>query len=129
MGGKASRDKGHSFERRVAKDLREVFQDAKRGFQTRGGTKEEPDVDGTPFYIECKAHKKCNRKKAWKQADDAKAPGRIPVAVCKDDYKPITVTMLASDFFQCFGSAELLIHCDYGEWLALVGKTLGDRRT
>ena len=80
--GKASRDKGHNFERWVAKQLREIWPDAKRGFQTRGGTAEEPDVKGCgPFAIECKAHKKVDRVAAFDQMAAAVPAKFIPVAI------------------------------------------------
>lgn len=87
------RRKGHDFERRVARDLREIWPEAKRGFQSRGGTKEAPDVDGTDYYIECKHEKKPDRGAAWNQADDA-MDGRPAVAITKaTDSREILVTM------------------------------------
>ena len=50
--GKMSRTKGHNFERLVAKMLRVVFPDARRGLQYKDPR--ECDVEGTPFRIECK---------------------------------------------------------------------------
>lgn len=96
--GKAERDKGHNFERKIARELRELGYDAKRGFQTRGGTAEEADVKGVGrLFIECKAHKQVNRQAAWLQAFDGARPGMIPIAVCKDDYKaPVAVLPLTA---------------------------------
>lgn len=53
-----SRRKGANFERDIARALRAVWPDARR----RGGAQAdgrgcEPDVDGTPFWIECKRTK------------------------------------------------------------------------
>lgn len=97
--GKSSRDKGHNFERRIARELREMgIETAQRGFQTRGGTAEEPDVKGVgKLAIECKAHKKVNRRAAWFQAFENAKPGQIPIAICKDDYRaPVVVLALGA---------------------------------
>jgi hypothetical protein len=90
--------------------MRDLFPDAKRGYQTRGGTKEAPDVDGTPFYIECKKGKRTNIKAAYRQAESAAMAAhhanrrsiRPPVAITQDDRDVILVTM------------------DLAEWKALV---------
>jgi len=90
--GKANRIKGHSFERKIAIELREIYPEAKRGYQARGGTSAAPDVDGTPFFIECKKGKRTNIKAAWKQALD-NTDGRPPIAITKDDNQVTMVTM------------------------------------
>lgn len=114
MSGSSSRNKGHNFERKIARSLRELFPDTKRGFQTRGGTGEEPDVDGTPFFIECKKHKRCNIQKAYAQAlggaseeaaRDRSRP-RAPVAITQDDRGHILVTMNMADWKFLVGRAE-----------------------
>lgn len=105
-GGAASRRKGHTWERQVARDLREIFgPDVKRGFQTRGGTKEAPDVDGTPWFIECKCGKATNIKAALRQAVEA-TDGRPPVAICKDDRTEPVVAMLYSDWLNLLHTVE-----------------------
>jgi len=93
MGGRASRTKGHGFEREVAAFLREkVGIDAKRGLsQPRGGTSEEPDVltpGGWPVWIECKRGKKTDSRAAMRQARNAVVRGNVdawPVVICRDD--------------------------------------------
>jgi hypothetical protein len=55
--GKYQRTKGHNFERLVAKMFRRWWPEARRGYQYRDGA-EAPDVVGTPFWVECKNHKK-----------------------------------------------------------------------
>lgn len=92
MGGKHSRTKGHNFERLIARELQDIYPDAKRGLkQTRQGD-EEADVEGTPFWIECKKHRRVSLQKAWEQAvkdcDD-----RGPIVVHQDDRGPRLVTM------------------------------------
>ncbi len=50
---KSQRTKGHGFERYVANKLKHLFPDARRGIdQTQAGT--QPDVEGTPFWVEAK---------------------------------------------------------------------------
>ena len=70
MGGKASRTKGHDFERFCARLVRSSFPDARRGKQFTGGR--EADVEGTPFRIECKRLKDVKLgdvKRALQQAE------------------------------------------------------------
>ena len=97
LSGRGCRIKGHAFERDVAKIFRSLYGDGvKRGYQTRSGT-EAPDVDGTPFWIECKRGKRTNPKAALKQALEAKDE-RPPIAICKDDRQDIVVMLLLEDF-------------------------------
>lgn len=67
--------------------FRQIYPDAKRGYQSRGGTAAAPDVDFTPFYIECKAGAPA---KKWREAWEQAAKGgdfRFPLAVVKEDRK------------------------------------------
>lgn len=98
----ARRKKGHDFERRVAADLRKMFPDAKRGLQTRNNVDLAPDVDVPHFFVECKAQKQCNIRAALRQATEKRKEDdeRMAVAVCKDDRKPIMVTMLYDDWLK-----------------------------
>lgn len=108
--GRSNRTKGHSFEREVAQLFRELWPEAKRGLQTRGGSKEAPDVDGTPFFIEAKRGKKTNIKAALEQAyvachepteaGTAVIDTRPPLAICKDDRRRATATMYLDDFME-----------------------------
>lgn len=82
--GKYQRTKGHNFERETAKQFRELFPEAKRGFQTRGGGKEAADVEIPFFHIECKVGKRPNPLAAYKQASED-ATNKIPVAIIKRD--------------------------------------------
>jgi hypothetical protein len=92
-----SRTKGHSFERAVANILKVLFPKAKRGLsQTRVGN-EVSDVEGTPYWVECKRHKKCNIQEAFTQAETDR-DDRNPVVISKDDHGPILVTMSIDTF-------------------------------
>jgi hypothetical protein len=102
VGGRASRVKGHGWEREVANLLRERLGiDAKRGLaQPRGGSAEEPDVlaPGVPIWLECKRGKKTNARAALAQAVEAigRSGARAhPVAVCRDDHaEPVVMLHL-----------------------------------
>lgn len=108
MGGRASRVKGHNFERDVVHLFRAALglddKQVKRGLsQPRGGTAEEPDVvvpDHVPLWIECKVGKLTNPRAALKQARKAltdRKIEKIPVAVCKDDRtEPVAMLPLAA---------------------------------
>lgn len=101
MGGRASRTKGHGFEREVASFLREkVGIEAKRGLsQSRGGTSEEPDVltpGGWPLWLECKRGKKTDARAAMRQARNAlvrNSTDAWPVVICRDDGEDAYATM------------------------------------
>lgn len=98
--GKSQRIKGHSFERATAIKLRSIWPDSKRGFQCRNNKDLNPDVDIPEFFIECKAHKRVNIRAALTQAETKRKESdkRIPVAVCKDDHKPVVVALYFDDF-------------------------------
>jgi hypothetical protein len=95
--GKAPRVKGHRFEREVSDLFKELYgEHVKRGFQTRDGS-ECPDVDGTPFWIECKKGKQTRPLAALQQAEEA-SDGRVCIAVCCNDRDAPTVTLRLYDF-------------------------------
>ena len=97
--GRAQVAKGKAFERKVAVALREVYPEARRGLaQPRSGD-EVPDVEGTPFWVECKIAQRINIPAAMKQAAAA-TDGRPPLAICKPDGKPVTATLLLKDFIK-----------------------------
>jgi len=100
MPGKAARNKGHNFERKVAIDFREIWPDAKRGFQTRNNKDEQPDVVVPHFFIECKAHKISPLRGALAQAKRLCPEDKIPLAICKDDRKTPIVLMEYPDFLK-----------------------------
>ena len=85
-----SRYKGIRFESDTARELRENFPHAKRGLQSRG--EEVPDIDGTPYWVECKRMRRVNPYDAYLQAEK-NSDGRPPIAIVKQDRGPTTVTM------------------------------------
>ena len=92
----ATRRKGATFERTVAERLRELWPEAKRGFQFRGGD-EAPDVQGTPFFVECKHRARVYVAKAMAEAV-ADSDGRPPVVIWKENHGVELVTMRLDDW-------------------------------
>ena len=101
MGGRSARDKGHRFERQVAKDLGEALGcEVRRTIQFRGGSCDGSDVVAEPFSIECKSYKKLGGliARAYEQAQGDTKEGHIPIAICKGDRQEPLVTMGYADF-------------------------------
>jgi hypothetical protein len=92
----ATRQKGANYERYVAHRLAEVWPDAKRGYQFRGGD-EQPDVTGTPYHIEAKHRQRVFIQRAMQQAV-ADSDGRPPVVVSRDNHGGDLVTMRLDDW-------------------------------
>jgi uncharacterized protein YunC (DUF1805 family) len=91
--GKSSITKGKVFERAMANLLKGIYPQARRGIgQARAGG-EVPDVDGTPFWVEAKAHKKVQIQAAFAQAVEASAGKRPVLVVSKDNGQPVLATM------------------------------------
>jgi hypothetical protein len=99
--GKLSRQKGKSFERLVATELRAIYGPGVRRTlmaQARSGT-EAADLDGTPWSVECKHNKSCTIQAAFRQATEAGlVNGRPPLVISRDNRSPILVTMSLTDF-------------------------------
>lgn len=117
LGGAARRRKGHDFERKIANLFRVVYPEAARGIQTRGGSKDAPDVDGTPWYIECKKGKRTNPKAAFEQAVEAimaSGDNRPPLAITKDDGGTALVTMSLGAFIAIMSDlVDAAEYCNY----------------
>ena len=111
---KSQRTKGHSFERQTAIAMRAIYPEAKRGLQSRGGTGEAPDVDGTPWFIECKVGAKPPHRRAWEQARDA-SDGRVPVAVIKQDRAETLAILEFSALLELWAELEALTQVDCEE--------------
>lgn len=104
MTGAGSRRKGAAFERALVHRLREVFPDApiRRGLQSRGGH-EVPDVDVPGWHVEAKHHRRVNLRAALAQAIADARPGRVPVAICKDNRSEPVVVLRLGDFLALLG--------------------------
>ena len=121
------RAKGHAFERQVAKDMREFYPEAKRGFQTRGGGKEQADVIGTPFQLECKHHAEPTWRTGLDALEQARKDGHgkagLPVAVVKGNRQKPMVYISAVDLVHRFLEDEMLdqvVALPYSDFLSLV---------
>lgn len=93
----AERRKGVAFEREVARALRSVFERAERGFQFRDGSDAAPDVDGTPWWIECKNRKTVKLKEWWETAV-VQNDGRDPLLVIKRAGFPLEKCLVVMHF-------------------------------
>ena len=83
------RTKGLRFERELCRRLRDLYgSGVKRTIQSRGGSKDGPDVDGTPWFIEAKVGAAPSPRRALLQAEAAAEERQDPrpcIAVCKWD--------------------------------------------
>lgn len=95
--------KGKDWEREVAKRFRPLFGDAevKRGFQSRGGGREDADVVCPIFHLECKVGASPNIRAAYAQAvNDSEGKGKIPAVVSKKDGETPLVTVSLDNFLE-----------------------------
>lgn len=110
MSGRTSKVKGANYEREIAEVFRDAFPDAKRGIGQARSASEVADVEGTPFWIECKHRKAENPRAALNQAvlaqlaAGAKHKGKVPIVVSRvpgtreDELVSDIVTMRLEDF-------------------------------
>ena len=134
MMGKKSRTKGLDFERWVAKRMREKFPEAKRGLQSREGD-EAPDVDGTPWFIECKRYaKKVDLGAAMAQVlaakdqrpaivvwrvDHGKPQVSVPMDPTADMLLPISLDWYTAGSWQPFyGGYTFIVTVPFEDWFA-----------
>ncbi len=99
MNGRGSKRKGANWERKLVLLFREVMPggDVRRGLQYRGG-QEVADVDAAPFWVEAKRGRKPNIRAALRQVINQAPPGRIPLAVIRDDRAAPIVALELEDF-------------------------------
>lgn len=83
--GKLSRNKGASFERKIANTFKQIFGNARRGCGQTQSASNGADVEGTPFWIECKKGARPNIQGAFRQALEARP---------KDDIRPVLVVSM-----------------------------------
>lgn len=77
----------------------------KRGYQTRSG-RDGADVEGTPFWIECKHGRYCQPEAALIQAEKASdGDSRTAIAVCKSDRSKPFVAIRLDRFLALVGLA------------------------
>lgn len=97
--GKSQRNKGHSFERKIAAELRGIFPKARRNleyFVTREDEK-GVDIDNTDeFRFQCKATK--NYVPLNTIEEITRSCGAVPVLVAKADKKETLAVLPFKDF-------------------------------
>lgn len=99
--GKLSRTKGHSYEREVARDLRETgnFPDAKRKLEYQESECIGIDIENAgSLDIQCKRLKKY--APITKIEEIHPMQGRIPVLVTKADHKRSVACLYWEDFLE-----------------------------
>lgn len=88
MGGKASRTKGHSFERWVSKKIRGIFPQAKRKLEYQTEEAKGIDVENAgPYLIQCKRGKRYASLRAIQEVQIDPIDGGIPVLITKGDHQ------------------------------------------
>jgi hypothetical protein len=102
--GKMQREKGKRVERMCVHLLEPVYPDARRSANQSGGAI-QPDVDDTPFWVECKGGKAPGLWAALRQAQndrDSTHDGRPILLYLKWDRKPAVVAMPAHEWDEEF---------------------------
>ena len=102
-----SNRKGKTFERWVARYLREKgHENARRGQQYHGGA-DSPDVVGLDgFHIECKNTERWSPYEFMKQSVRDSGEGEIPIVIAKkNNEKPIVLIRL-DDFMEVINVAK-----------------------
>lgn len=105
--GRMQRNKGASYEREAAGEFRAVYPDARRGLGQARSAGEVSDVEGTPWWIECKRGSGSSSSAALKQARLA-TDGRPALAVIKRDRSEAIVSLYLDDFLKMAAELELL---------------------
>lgn len=104
--GAMQRRKGARFEVATARAFAVVFPGARRGIGQARSAGEVADVEGTPFWPECKRGAGSTPDAALAQASAA-SDGRVPVAVVRRDKKRATATMYLEDFLALLAAARV----------------------
>lgn len=104
--GRRSKTKGADFERLIAKRFQAVYADAKRGIGQARSAKEVSDVDGTPWWVECKHRKDVSVPAALRQARKD-GDGRPVVVVWRQSAKhAIHATLDVNTFIRAFAKVD-----------------------
>lgn len=97
MGGRASRQKGQRAEREFANRLKDIYPEAKRGFQSRSGS-DQADVEGSPWWIESKHLKRIAAFRHLEQAEAA-TDGRPCIVRLREDGDTRGAILIREDEF------------------------------
>jgi hypothetical protein len=95
--GKSQRSKGQRGERETATCWRDVYPDAHRGAQSRSG-KDAPDIEGTPWWVECKTYARHACLRHLEQAE-ADTDGRPCCVRLREDGDKRAAVLLREDLF------------------------------
>lgn len=131
--GKKSRTKGAAFEREIAKAMRPHWVEARRGGHDQAGPHGSPDVDGTPYWVECKRYRKITRGiilAAHEQADraaDRAHDDRPTLVVTRSDNEKAQCHFRAAKTLPDTGALVVVIaSVPFSEWLDAVKNTEGE---
>jgi hypothetical protein len=103
--GKASRNKGKSYEREIAKELQKYGYDAHRS-QQYCGANSDADVVGLPgIHIECKRREKVQIYDWMNQSAKESSVGDIPVVMFRTSNHKTLVTLSLDDFMKLYNKA------------------------
>lgn len=80
VSGKGARTKGHSFERKIANDLRILDATAKRNLEYQEGSGYDIET-WLPYLIQCKSQKRVNWLQAMREIPEIKE--QIPIVAGK----------------------------------------------
>lgn len=106
--GRGARAKGKHAELEVVQLLRPFFPGCKRGYQTRGGGKEQADVIETdPFHVEVKRKESLNLYDALEQAIRDAGEGKIPLVLHRRNDRPWVAILTAEAFLDIFRRSDL----------------------
>ena len=117
--GKANRACGQRHERAVKTKLQALFPEAKRSIQSRGGTADAQDVEGTPFAIECKHQMSPNILAALAQADLARYTVTEAGTKLTDSRPPVAITRRKKGKYY---QGKDVVTMRFDDWLELVRK-------
>ena len=99
--GSLSRRKGRAWEQEVARKLRDLGLECRRGWQTREGS-DDPDVicEALGAWLECKVGACPNLWAAMDQAATAAPPGVAPIVIARRNRKRDVVVMDLDDWLE-----------------------------
>jgi|LGOV01.1.fsa_nt_gb hypothetical protein len=103
--GKAARDKGHSFERRIARDFRPIFPECIRQLEYQAGLGIDlANTDEYDFQLKCKKkHASINTIN-----EIPIKPDRVRVLISKEDRQPIMAVIAYDDLFKMMAELKFL---------------------
>lgn len=95
--GRGRRRKGQRGEREFGDRLKTLYPDARRGAQSRSG-RDACDVEGTPFWVECKTLARIAAFRHLEQAE-RDSDGRPALVRLREDGDPVGAVLVREDDF------------------------------